>query len=275
MSTFTQDDAARLLIPQDLLARAASLHLALHMHSKSVSVAIFEMDPGPALWQQEFAIDAIHQDPYADAIVFLKKTNWNEKVFRKSTISFDGENFTLVPSGFVIAGKEKELLQFNTQLECEFVESQSLEELGATVISEVPAAIHGMLSQYPNARILPVVTLLLKYIQLKKNLLQDQLHIYVQPNYLLVVAVAKGEMKLTNHFGIQGNDDVLYHLANACIRLGIDLQNAHIHLYGGAVSAELITLVKEYALQVEAWKGTTDKDSEVISFAIEVHTLCA
>jgi hypothetical protein len=268
MSFFNPEIAAKALLPKDVAASAATLHLAIHINPALVQVAVVDRDSNREIWVEKFDILNDSNSDLSQAIDFVKHCNWGEKVFRKTTISFDNADFVLVPQGFLVPGKERELLEFSTRREADCPETYMIPEISAGIVYDLPINLQGLASRFPNVRFFPSSGLFLRHTVSVAND-SSGFHVLVQHGYMLVIAFHEGQVKLTNHYGIQGNDDVLYHVANAAMRLGIHLESTNLSLYGASVSGELKELIEGYVGSVNFWnKGDHNL------FSVLIHSLC-
>ncbi len=268
MSFFNPEIAAKALLPKDVAASAATLHLAIHINPALVQVAVVDRDSNSEIWVEKFDILNDSNSDLIQAIDFVKHCNWGDKVFRKTTISFDNADFVLVPQGFLVPGKERELLEFSTRREADCPEIYMIPEISAGIIYDLPLHLQALASRFPNVRFFPSSGLFLRHAVSVANDLSG-FHVLVQHGYMLVIAFHDGQVKLTNHYGIQGNDDVLYHVANAAMRLGIHLESTNLSLYGASVSGELKELIEGYVGSVNFWnKGDHNL------FSVLIHSLC-
>ena len=138
MSFFNPEIAAKALLPKDVAASAATLHLAIHINPALVQVAVVDRDSNSEIWVEKFDILNDSNSDLIQAIDFVKHCNWGDKVFRKTTISFDNADFVLVPQGFLVPGKEKELLEFSTRRESDCPETYMIPEIGAGIVYDLP-----------------------------------------------------------------------------------------------------------------------------------------
>lgn len=277
MSVFNPENLARALMPKEVLNTASSLHLALHLSSQSVQVMAVEADSGKIHWLETFSVDKEHALPFEDVVRFVQARNWGTAVFRKTTLSYDTPDFTLAPVGFMVAGKEKELLLSDEDFE---VQVDAIDAAGAQLVARIPDAIMALKTSLPGVRFIPSASLFTQYTISQRLMSGNEFHVYTSPQYMLLTAYSKGEMKLVNHFGAQGNEDVLYHVANAAMRLGIDLEQSSLYLYGENTSTELQELLHTYTQHVHLWNApkAVSLDAGVNAAAIFptlVHLLCA
>lgn len=279
MSVFNPDIAAKAMMPKELLAMASSLHLAIHIHDEMVQVLVYDFDAGEVLWVEFFETEDQAQGDLQKSVDFVILKNWGEKVFRKVSVTFDYPDFTLIPQGFLIEGKEQELLAFATGRNPDCTEVQALSDLQVAIIYDLPLSLQALASRFPNIKYYSSVSFFLQEAS-RRSAASNDFHILVQKGFMLVAVFHDGEMKLTNHYGVQSNDDVLYHIANASMRLGIHMSAAQITLYGASATAELQSLLSDYITDVKFWERPSDlKSQHALSdhqlYAALIHCLCA
>lgn len=263
MSAFHPETMARALMPKELLSRANALHLAVHLSASELEVAVFDKDQEAALWHQRFELGA-GTLPWQNALSFLEDRNWKDAVFRKVTISFDTDAFTLVPQAFMISGKEHDLLEFNLQRTVIQAESIALDSLGANILYDFPVTLSVLTEWWPNARFYPTVALMLQQ-GAKQRQTQKTVYAHVTATSILLSVFDGHDMKLANVYPRSSNDDVLYHLANACIRLGLDLATVSVRIEGSEATDDLLQLVSTYSTNVQL---------NTLQFPVAAHPLC-
>jgi len=277
MSVFNPENLARAIMPKEVLNSASSLHLAVHLSQQSVQVLAVEADNGKIHWFETFAVDKEHALPFEDVVRFVQARNWGTAVFRKTTLSYDTPDFTLAPVGFIVPGKEKELLLSDEDFE---VQVDAIDAAGAQLVARIPDALMSLKQSLPGVRFIPSASLFTQYTISQRLVSGNEFHVYTSPQFMLLPAYSKGEMKLVNHFGAQGNEDVLYHVANAAMRLGIDLEQSSLFLYGENTTTELQELMHTYTQHVHQWNAPKaislpDGVDAASAFPTLVHLLCA
>lgn len=277
MSVFNPENLARAIMPKEVLNQASSLHLAVHLSQQSVQVMAVEADSGTIHWLETFPVDKEHAHPFEDVVRFVQGRNWGTAVFRKTTLSYDTPDFTLAPDGFMVPGKEKELLLSEEEFE---VQIDAIEAAGAKLVARIPDALMQLKPILPGVRFIPTASLFTQYTISQRSVSGHEFHVYTSPQFMLLTAYSKGEMKLVNHFGAQGNEDVLYHVANAAMRLGIDLEQSTLYLYGENTSPALQELLHTYTQHVHPWTSpkaiSLPEGLEAAAvFPTLVHLLCA
>lgn len=276
MSAFNPDIAVKALMPKEIMGMSSSLHLGIHLHKYFVQVAVQDSESKEVLWSGHFDIEDATGD-WSRAADFATVRNWGERVFRKVTISFDQSDFTLIPQGFLHEGKEGELLFFATNKKPDEVQVEVFNDLGMALIYDLPAEVSGLSNRFPNARFFTSVGLFIRECA-RTAKEKSKFFVLVQDGFMLVSAFHEGVMKLTNHFGIQGNDDVLYHIANAAMRLNIHLESSEVVLMGHGASMELNDLLKNYIGSVRVWSNGLNSNnidlSEEKLFSVLIHSSC-
>lgn len=242
MSPFEPETLARTLMPRELLQRAEALHLALHLHPHGVKVAVLEQD---LLWSAVFEVPNAQDDDYSAVLRFVAERNWYERVFRKVTVTFDTPYYTLVPQGFALEGKEQELLAFNLPNISAPAATCAAEEAALNVIYKEESSLLALLRHWPNARFYPSVALFIRYAKLY-NAAPTAALVYLGAGAMWLTVYKDGKLQLANHYTMQSADDVLYHLANSAMRLGIDLGTLPITLHGSGDLAATAEHMSDY-----------------------------
>lgn len=267
MTGFDPEIAAKALIPKEVMAKASSLHLAIHLHPDFVEVAVLDPETRNVVWNEAFFLEENNPQDFKQISEFTSLRNWGDRVFRKTSITFDDPDFTLVPQGFLIQGREGEILKFATQRDPEQTEVYTLPEIGAALLFNLPSEIKKLSTRFPNCKFYNSAAFFIKE-SLRQSKDKTAFHVLSQKGFMLVVACANGEVKLTNHFGIQGVDDVLYHLANTAMRLDVDLSMTQVTLYGKTADEKLLELLMNYVEHVKHAPSHT-------SYSVLIHFLCA
>jgi hypothetical protein len=271
---------ADIQVPEELLQEASGKYLAVHLHPQGVQMAIFDPDEGRFNWVREADAEIIHQAPFEDTMRLLSQCSWTRQVFRNVTVSFDTPDFTLVPTGLVLQGKESELLTFHASAGSHDVRSVALPESGITVVFDLPAAVNEIGRMLPGARIFPSSSLFLRYVTGHHDRHTNEMHLLLEPGYMLLTVMTAGKHQLTNHYDVQSEEDVLYFLAHAGIRLGIDLEHTHLRVYGKSFTPSLHRLLSDYFRHIFEWQAPAgfrlpDGVDACRHFATLIHPICA
>jgi hypothetical protein len=269
MSAYSPEIAASAIMPKDLISQASSLHFAMHMGKQCVEVALSEAAGGDFHWAKRFEFT----ENSFSGLNFIRERNWNERVFRKCTISFDSTKFCLVPSAFFDVDQSKNLLEFHSGAVEGEIAHLELKELDAVMIFERPDWTNDLSRIYPNARFFPLAYLLLKHARMVASRDQNCMMISVDKSMMVMIALRAGKLELCNGFSIQNDEDALYHASNSAMRLNFDFENVLIQLYSASLENSFHNLLKHYNKNfVEQFKDNTQNDASFIS---NLHVLCA
>jgi hypothetical protein len=272
MSAFNPEISARAIIPKDLLGQASSLHLAIHINSEFVEASLSEAAGGEFHWSGIFPLETDHKN-IREALAFVSERNWGERVFRKCTVSFETPEVCLVPAAFFKEEKASELLSFQCEMSSPAAEFIEFPELDAVMIYGLPAWSADICRKFPNARFFPLAALALRHAQSFAGSGPDVLGIYACAHQLSLIVFRNRKVHLINHFHVEGDEDILYHATNAAMRLGIDFENAHIHVASTSGSESLCNLLKHYNRRTT--RMFTGETSDQISYLSILHSLCA
>jgi hypothetical protein len=273
MSAFNPEIAARAIMPRDLLLEASSKHLCIHLSYGNIQVAVAEAAGRDIQWAEEFTTDALAPH-FKDVVDFCAGRNWSEKIFRKCTLTYDTPLFALVPAAFYDFKKQAELLEFHTGQESHAAAALHLPEMDAYLVYEQEPHVRTLIKQFPNVRIFPTAYLLIKHALLSAEKNEAELHLVHLRQAVLLAVIKDRKLMLINQFDASNDEDALYHASNAAMRLGIDFENAHLHLYQFPNNETLEPLLKVYNAHLEHafadYKGKINA-----SFPAHLHILCA
>jgi hypothetical protein len=267
MSVFDPELAARMKMPKELLDRAGDLHFAMHIGDGYVHASLFDFVDSTCLWGVQSAV------PAGMAVEkFVYQRNWLEGVYRRCTISFDCDQYTLVPRSL-----------FDENAVSDYLNLQHGSEQGATECIEIPEAevvlcfvlplwYSEIMRFFPNARLMPLSAFITKAAASK---FQHQLQCIiaaVTPEHVTLACIRNKTLLLLSTQEAKTSDDVLYHLSNAAMRLELDLENCAVELVASAGRDELITLLRRYVKEVKIVQRTEVTNCSAYT---QLHYLCA
>ncbi len=262
-------------MPRELLNQASSLHFAVHIGGKMIEATLADAASTEILWSEIFEMSG-SSTSFAQSVEFISSCNWSERVFRKSTLSFDSMAFTLVPGAFFEVDKMEEVLVFNTGLTPENPGHTFLNEAGAQIIFDKPTVLDELISKFPNLRIFPSAWVFGKYAAQNSDKNNSHIHLYVNGNYLLLAAYKSQRLMMLNRFEVNSSEDLLYYTANAAIRLDIDLENCQIRLFDYLTGTQNVELLKNYCKNAEFKVSPKVNHKSVNSSVItQLHLICA
>ncbi len=280
MSSVSPLTPSQVVLPEHLTQRTSAISLALHLYQGCFHVAVFDPSEGHFHWVKSFDVEKLHPSPFDDTVRFLLECKWVHEFFRTCTITFDTREFSMVPSGLIQAGKESDMLFLPDSGEKGQVDTCQLQESAITVVYRVPSAIKKLQQAIPGARLFPACALFLRYVTGHNDRHAAQIHALIEPGSLVLSVVVKGAHQLTNYFTVEGDEDILYYISHAAIRLGIDLESAQILFYGKQVTSSIESLLRTYCRDIRHWKlpesfvVSGDQDAEK-NFSVIIHPICA
>lgn len=271
MSAFSPETAAQALIPKELLGQASSLHFSLHLAADGTEAALSEAAGGELHWSHRYHIEAGSQ---TDLTTTLRDRNWNEKIFRRCTVSYDAEVFTLVPSGFFSADKAASLLSFSTSKTCTRVNYAEMPEWDAVLIWEEPAEVGAIPALFPNARLLPSAFLVMKHCNTVIDRNSNTIAMMRSGHLVNLFVFRQGLPVMLNAHHVHDDEDILYYASHAAMTLGIDFENCQLHLYDRQDDVSLLNLLKHYNRHVNIMFHE-ERTDVATGFISHLHVLCA
>lgn len=274
MSAFSPEILAQALIPKDLLGHASSLHFSVHIGNQVIKTALSEAAGGDFHWSRSFLIESSSPDG-GDMMRFIAERNWNDKVFRKCTISFDVMRFCLVPMAFFNPDNARELLEFNCGEIGQEVDYVEVREADAMLIYESPSWRKELMKGFPNGRIFPSAFLFLKHAKGIAPKDADSVFIYDADSMMMLVIFKAGRLVLLNSYPAKNEEDVLYHASNAAMALNVDFENAFLNVYSFKDDLNLLNFLKQYNRNSRQLISEEGSNSGNTSFISHLHILCA
>lgn len=226
------------------ISRASNSHLAIHLGEKSIYCSVYDLDKDEIIWINTFPISESDTDFVQVEKIFATEKIF-ERPFRKCTLSNIPGEFSIVPEGFFDESKKEQLLgtvNRNTKILHQLVKSA-----GAAVIFGFPEMAEKKATPFfPTLRIMSFAALMTEFA-ISQALTGDEIFIYSGNHRIFLVVTRNKQFMLCNQYETRRADDVLYHLANTAIQLGIDLASVKIHLSGESDSLQdLDTMINTY-----------------------------
>jgi len=122
-------------------------------------------------------------------------------------------------------------LQFHTGKEHTQADTLSLGEFGAQFVFEMPVAIRSLSGHFPNIRIFPSSWIVARYAWLQSPPIGTSIFIWHTQSTMDMVVIKDRKLLLSRFDKIQSAEDILYHAANAAMRLGVDFENTSVFLF--------------------------------------------
>lgn len=267
MVVFDPELAARMKMPKELLDKASELHLAMHIGRETVYAALYDFSSSSCLWNVQSDVP-----PGISVFKFIYQRNWIEAVFRRCSVTFDTDCYALVPTSLfdpLSCGDYMEMQHGVTTSQTGFIE---LPEADAVICFELPEWNADLLKHFPNARILPLSALLTRVAAARNQMADSDFLVAFSSASVTIAAVKNKALVLLSTHEARTEEDVLYHLSNAAMRLEIDLDNCSLQLLDMSGHEDLFHLLQRYSKEVKmlAAHATSEGCS-----ATQLHYLCA
>jgi hypothetical protein len=267
MSVFDPELAARMKMPKELLDRAGDLHFAMHVGDNYVHASLFDFTDSACLWNVQSEL------PAAMAIEkFVYQRNWLEGIYRRCTITFDCDQYALVPRSLFDENAVSDYLKLQHGAETGATDSMELPEADVIVCYQLPNWSGEIMRFFPNARLMPLSALITKAAAAKFQQQQQSIIAAVSPNHVTLACIRNKMLLLLSTQDAKTPDDILYHLSNAAMRLEVDLENCAVDVIASQGSEEAIMLLRRYVKDVKAIRRL---EADSCSPFTELHYLCA
>ena len=267
MSVFDPELAARMKMPKELLDRAGDLHFAMHIGDGYVHASLFDFVDSACLWDVKSAV------PAGLAVEkFIYQRNWLEGVYRRCTISFDCDQYTLVPRSLFDDNAVSDYLKLQHGSEESATECIEIPEAEVVLCYLLPQWKTEIIRFFPNARIMPLSAFITKAAAAKFQHQIQYIIAAVTPEHVTLACIRNKMLLLLCTQDAKTSDDVLYHLSNAAMRLEIDLENCAVELVASAGREELTTLLRHYVKEVKLVHRTEHTNCSAYT---QLHYLCA
>jgi hypothetical protein len=267
MLVFDPELAARMKMPKELLEKAQDLHFTLHIGRQHIHAALYNFAESDCLWH-------VHSEvpPGLSIYKFIYQRNWIEGVFRRCTITFDSDSYALVPVSFFDSNTTADYLQLQHGVSAESAGYTEIPEAESVMCFEIPDWQADVMRHFPNARILPVSSLLLRLVAARPNLSARGFLVMFSSYTVSIAAMRDREIVLLSTHEARTAEDALYHLSNAAMRLQIDPENCQIEYLDTAEQHEFTELLKKYFGAVKPLIVNAEVNAPVVT---QIHYLCA
>jgi hypothetical protein len=265
MAVFNPELAAKMKMPKELLDEASSLHFVLHIGDGFVEAALFEASSGRCRWH------IISNEFLGDPVEFVYQRNWHDHIFRKCTVSFDTEHYAVVPSAYFDEKQITAYLQLQHNLPVRNALFSEMTDLDAICCFDAPDWMPRLMSFIPNARIIPAAALLARYAAISANAEGFSIACWATNRQISMACLRQRKLQLLATHEVSAEEDAMYHIANASMRLGFELEQVQFELLVGQGMSELKPLLSKYVRQINE---NTSSDNQG-SFMPQLHVLCA
>ncbi len=265
MAVFNPELAAKMKMPKELLDEASSLHFALHIGDRFVEASLFEAATSKCRWH------VVSDEFLGDPVEFIYQRNWHDQLFRKCTVSFDTAHYAIVPNAYFDEKQMGAYLQLQHGLAVTNAHYTEIPELDAMCCYESPDWLSRLMGFIPNARVIPTSALLARYAAVSATIDESTCVCWVTDRQVTMACLRRRKLQLLASNEVSSEEDVMYHVANAAMRLGFDLEQGAFELIIGKGMSELLPLMSNYVSQVKH----AESPEGIGSYMPQIHVLCA
>jgi hypothetical protein len=267
MVVFDPELAARMKMPKELLERAEELHFAMHIGTRHVYAALYENASFTCLWSVSAEVPA-----GISVFKFIYQRNWIEAVFRRCSVTFDTDCYALIPSSLFDPQACADYLHMQHGVMSQQTGYVDLPEVEAALCFELPEWNTELLKYFPNARIVPLSALIIRAAIGGKQTGPSDFVLVHSSSSVTIAAIKNRSLVLLSTHEARAEEDVLYHLSNAAMRLQIDLDNCSLQLLNMSETPDLLTLLQRYTKHASKLDIHSNSDHGA---STQLHYLCA
>ncbi len=270
MPMLSTDYAHSMQLSPDWLAQADHLHLGIHVHAEGLMLGLFEMLSKQPIWLMDMPI-LTHQIAQS-----LQQGQWVQPFFRKVTISFSAESWTVIPQVFF---DPNQLSNWIEEIPNCLLGYQNLNTENNVLIHRHSRDIEQIAALYPQAQVNCAIKMWLQLCPVSEH--KNALIGWVEADKLCLQLVLDHQRILVNQFDAKTVEDVLYFIS-ASLQQSPHPEETEIILMGQGVSDELLETLSSYYFHVKVWNtplGLQLPESINLPahhyYSILMHTLCA
>lgn len=214
--------------------------------------------------------------PISELNRLLETFNVRGKDYDHVAVFCTGTESTLVPLSLASEELQEDYLSTLFSKEIVSVRSNENRQLGTELIYAYPQDWYDIiLSTFPQADIHHISELVL--LSASSDLQHHGDHIqyaHLEEDNLFIMAFRGKDLIFFNSFSVKGETDILYFMLHSMDSLGMDYQNAEVHLSGYHENFNsLVQLLHSYCPQAQVPDSENWKDE--ISHLLSKHGLCA
>ena len=270
MPMLSTDYAHSMQLSPDWLAQADHLHLGIHIHAEGLMIGLFEMLSKQPIWLMETPILS-HQIAQA-----LQQGQWVQPFFRKVSISFCAETWTVVPQSFFTPNQLSTWIEETVNGQMGY---QNLQQESNILIHRHSKDIEHIAALYPQAQVNCAIKMWLQLSPPSDH--ENALIAWIESDKLCIQLIQNHQRILLNQFDAKSVEDVLYFIS-ATLQQHPSSQETDIMIMGRGVTDELLETLSSYYNHVKTWNtplGLQLPESSTMPphnyYSILMHTLCA
>lgn len=270
MPMLSTDYAHSMQLSPEWLNQADHLHLGIHIHSDGLMIGLFEVHSKQPIW----LMDAPHLSH--NIAQTLQQGQWVQPFFRKVSISFSAESWTVIPQSFFQPNQLSVWIKETSNSQLGY---QNLQQESNVLIHRHSKDIEHIAALYPQAQVNCAIKM---WLQLNTTLAYTNvLSAWIEADKLCIELIQNHQRILLNQFEAKSVEDVLYFIS-ATLQQNTTSSDTEIVLMGQDVSEDLLETLSNYCEKVQVWNTPlglqlpeTCKLPAHHYYSILMHTLCA
>lgn len=229
MTNFNPEILAAAVMPRQIQLDSASLSLLLYIRQNSVLISVFDPARQGVVWGGSFETDPL-QSEWESVLEFIKARNWHRTIFGTCVVVYENTKGILTPRGLW----SEELVMAMYKLECgdDLISANSvhLPEWDAVYTTEHPSWMETIRNLYPNAILLSLDAILLKYARITADRETAALT-YFNGDSFRIYMIRDGRLLLCNQYVGNTPVDFLYYLRVASSACSIEIEKMSLFFY--------------------------------------------
>jgi hypothetical protein len=266
---FSTDYAHPMQLAPEWSEKADHFHLGIHVNPRGVIIGIFDFQNNQPLWLVQHPI--LPQDlPQA-----LQNWGWTQPLFRKVTIGYSADSWTLVPAPFF---QPDQLQLWLADAPMQKVSFSKLPNEEAVLVYRNASWTEQLIQLFPQSQTTVAPQYWLQLTSPEEN--NTCLFAYIESDKLCIHYMVNHERKMLNQFDCRSAEDALYFIS-ACLQHHNGEENTPIVLMGQDAQNAMLELLSQYYTDVKVWtpplglQMPSDIAHPEEYYSILMHTLCA
>lgn len=180
--------------------------------------------------------------------------------FHSVTWSVKGAHSVLIPSGLFDEGQQKRIFDFHFGESSKDLIHCGLSTGDIILIQEIDREVeNAILKRYPHAiHILNAAVLIESMMKKSRFDKTPQVLLDIEHEFAELIIAQQGKLLIHTRFDWSNSEDVLFHLANTCDQLGLDIQAVQVMLTGQVeLDSDLFKLLNGYLNNLRMHFGFT------------------
>jgi hypothetical protein len=237
----------------------AHAHLSVQIETKTFSWCITD-----SITDLVFEVGKLTRKPREELLPFvfigLSEITVRQTQYQSVSFSHKGVPTVLVPTGLYHEDQVPALHEFHFGKTENKLQSTALKTGEIVLVQELNPEIEKAIQQrFPNAQHISNAAVIIDAM-VKKTRFEETPHILVdvESSFSELYVIQKGQLLLLTQFETATSEDILFHIANACDQLKLDLSKSHLLLTGCVeIGDHTYKLLKNYAPNLRMHFGFT------------------